>query len=198
MPSRNANPRENSTQTDQNAQYAIRPSLILEVKRGPQLKDSRLTRAKGLTELGIDLIAVTVKARRRIDEVELRMVEEVECLNPDSETARLGLAQRNSLHECHVHVVDTRTSEVHGPACPKGPFGGHRERRGVEPLRKGLGAAIRIHTRDAVRTRQNIRSADIPQNGTRHLDGRGESARRRVNSRQFPVIENSLDHWIGH
>jgi len=62
------------------------------------LKNSRLTRAKGLTELGVDLIAVGVKSRCRIYDVELRMVEHVVPLNPDTEIALLVLAERNSLH----------------------------------------------------------------------------------------------------
>src|SRR6266436_7788563 len=84
----------------------IRSSLILEVKRGPQLKNSRLTRAKGLTELGIDLIAIGVKARCRIDDVELCMVEDVVRLSPDTEAVPLVLAERNILHERQVPVVD--------------------------------------------------------------------------------------------
>src|SRR5207244_8976689 len=133
---------------------------VLEGQRGSQLKNPRLARADGLTELGIDLVARAVKARRRIDRVELRMVEDVVRLHAQTHTARL--AQRNFLNEGHVPVVDARAAEAVRPAVPKRPLRGHRERRGIEPLRKGLRPAVRIHTRDAIRTRQDIRTTNIP------------------------------------
>src|SRR6267143_6208485 len=134
----------------------------LEGQRGSQLKNPRLARADGLTELGIDLVARAVKARRRIDRVELRMVEDIVRLHAQTDIARGVAAQRNSLDEGHVPVVDARAAEVVRPAVPKCPLRGHRERRGIEPLRKGLRPAVRIHTRNAIRTRQDIRTTNIP------------------------------------
>src|SRR2546426_4419123 len=135
---------------------------LLEGQRGSQLKNPRLTRADGLTELGIDLLARAVKARRRIDCVELRMVEDIVRLHAQTDIARGLAAQRNSLNEGHIPVVDARAAEVVRPAVPKCPLRRHRECRGIEPLPKGLRPAVRIHTRDAIRTRQDIRTTNIP------------------------------------
>src|SRR5438094_5614559 len=135
---------------------------VLEGQRGSQLKNPRLARADGLTELRIDLPARAVKARRRIDRVELRMVEDIVGLHAQTDTARVALGQRNSLNEAHVPVVDAGAAEVVRPAVPKCSFRGHREHCGIEPLRKGLRPAVRIHTPDAIRTRQDIRTTNIP------------------------------------
>src|SRR5438094_10389728 len=133
---------------------------VLEGQRGSQLKNPRLARADGLTELGIDLLARAVKARRRIDRIELRMVEDVVRLHAQTHPARL--AQRNFLNEGHVPVVDARAAEVVRPASPKCPLRRHRERRGIEPLLKTLTPAVRIHNRAAIRTRQVIHTTNVP------------------------------------
>src|SRR5213594_5127862 len=118
------------------------------------------------------------------------MVEDIVRFHAQTHTARL--AQRNFLNEGHVPVVDARAAEAVRPAVPKCPLRGHRERRGIEPLRKGLRPAVRIHTRDAIWTRQDIRTTDISQYGTCHRDGHWLSGRKGIDSREFPVVECAL------
>src|SRR6266545_1459487 len=124
------------------------------------LHDPRGARARYLAEGGVDLLASCVEARRRVDAVELRVVEHVVHL-PAELKRPAAAAERDPLEERHVRVVHARHPvDVLLAVAPVPPRRASEDAR-VEPAREAWIRDRRIprdHDARAVSPSRQVRS----------------------------------------